>query len=95
MRSNYREVDRGKLESGWYQSFVLNSDSSVGFEAIYRDRSSVPMIFFTKAVDGDTYYTCWTPITRTGSVVQRRVTNEADDVVTEGWDFDGDFVMIM
>ena len=38
MRSNYREVGRGKLESGLeYQSFVLHSDSSEGFDAIYRD----------------------------------------------------------
>lgn len=95
MRSNYREVGRGKLESGLdYQSFVLNSDSSEGFEAIYRDRSSVPMIFFTKAVDGDTYYFLLDPDhSNTGAWFKARVTNEADDVVIEGWDFDGDFVI--
>lgn len=95
MRSNYREVGRGKLESGLhYQSFVLNSDSSLGFEAIYRDRSSVPMIFFTKAVDGDTYYTLLDPNhANRGAWFKVRVTNEADEVVTEGWDFDGDFVI--
>ena len=95
MRSNYREIDRGRLDSGLeYQSFVLNSDSSEGFEAIYRDRSSVPLIFFTKAVDGDTLYFLLDPDHSNSSAwFKARVTNEADEVVIEGWDFDGDFVI--
>ena len=95
MRSNYREVGRGRLDSGLeYQSFVLNSDPSVGFEAIYRVRSSAPIIFFTKAVEGDTLYFLLDPDhSNSGAWFKARVTNEADEVVIEGWDFDGDFVI--
>lgn len=95
MRSNYREIDRGKLESGLeYQSFVLTSNPSEGFEAIYRDRASVPMIFFTKAVDGDTLYFLLDPDHSNGGAwFKAQVTNEADEIVIEGWDFDGDFVI--
>lgn len=95
MQSNYREIDRGRLDSGLeYQSFVLDSDSSEGFDAVYKDRASMPLIFFTKAVDGDTLYFLLDPDhSNTGAWFKAQVTNEADEIVIEGWDFDGDFVI--
>ena len=95
MQSNYREIDRGRLDSGLeYQSFVLDSDSSEGFDAVYKDRANMPLIFFTKAVDGDTLYFLLDPDhSNTGAWFKAQVTNEADEIVIEGWDFDGDFVI--
>ena len=85
----------GRLDSGLeYQSFVLDSDSSEGFDAVYKDRANMPLIFFTKAVDGDTLYFLLDPDhSNTGAWFKAQVTNEADEIVIEGWDFDGDFVI--
>ena len=95
MSATYREIDRGTLDSGLeYQSFTMISDMSEGFDAIYRDRSSVPMIFFSKKVDGDTLYFLLDPDHSNNSAwFKARVTNEADELIVEGWDFDGDFVL--
>ena len=95
MQSTYREIDRGRLNSGLdYQRFVLISDPAKGFDAIYRDRSTAPMIYFTKAVDGDTYRYLLDPDhSNSGAWFKARVKNKADEVVIEGWDFDGDFAI--
>ena len=42
------------------------------------------MIFFTKAVDGD--ISLGIPITRTGARGLKARSQQADEVVTEGWD---------
>ena len=94
MQKKYREVDRGKLPSGYeYQKFVSIADPSIAFRAIYKERSALHRIFQTKKHAQGTLHVELNPNHTNSNAWYKATVRQGKKVISQGWDFDGDFVI--
>lgn len=91
--TNYELTDQGKHEDFYYKVFEAK-DEVFTFMAFFEDKSSKPIIIFQAPVaDKDHDFLLETDHENPNAIFKMTVSDEDDNTILEGWDFDGDFTM--
>ena len=91
--ANYEMIEDGKHEELFYKVFE-GRDDSFTFMAFYEDKSSEPIIIFYAPVgEAEFGFLLETDHSNPNAIFMVTVSDEEDNDVLVGWDFDGDFVL--
>jgi len=89
---SFMEKERGRLDDGNnYQFYALKSDPSVGFIAVFRDMPKLSMIYLPYEDKGKSYKIFLNPEHSNAGAVFKVSVYLGEEIIMEGWDFDGDF----
>ena len=89
---SFMEKERGRLDDGNnYQFYALKSDPSVGFIAVFRDMPKLSMIYLPYEDKGKSYEIFLNPEHSNAGAVFKVSVYLGEEIIMEGWDFDGDF----
>lgn len=92
-KDNYKLINQDKGDDHYYKIFE-NKDNGFVFMAIYEDKVSAPVIVFYNEIDGEDHtFMLDAGHENPNSIFKVTITNSDEEVVFEGWDHDGDFII--
>ena len=92
---SFSMVSEGELSNGTpYQKYQSSESNDLRFTAIFYDEMSVPSIYLRHSDKEETLHFWLSPEHSNPSAwFKVRITNDQDELVAEGWDFNGDLLL--